>query len=112
MGEKMKIAGMSVATFVGILALVFVIGLAGLGYKAFFKPKHENIERTVFENTQSYVHGKIQDLAKYKVEYNELTDPTEQAALKAVINQQFAQFDSSKIQDANLRNFLVQMRGF
>ena len=112
MGEKLKIAGMGIGTFVIVIALVFVLGFVGLGYKKIFKPAHENINREVFENTQSFVHGKIQDLAKYKAEYNELTDPTEQAALKAIINQQFAQFDSSKINDANLRNFLVQMRGF
>lgn len=112
MGEKLKIAGLSVSAFIGIIALVFLIGFVGLGYKKVFYPAHENINREVFENTQSYVHGKIQDLAKYKVEYNKTTDPTEQQAIRTIINQQFAQFDSAKIQDANLRNFLVQMRGF
>lgn len=112
MGEKAKIFGLSVGAFVVAIVLVFVLGAVGLGYKMMFKPAHENVNRHVFENTQSYVHGKIQDLAKYKREYDGLTNPNDRAALRAFINQQFAQFDSNKVQDPNLRNFLIDMRGF
>ena len=112
MGEKTKIFGISVGAFVGIIALVFILGFVGIGYKMLFKPMHENVDRTVFENTQSFVHGKIQDLAKYKREYNDLTNPTDQLAMKAIINQQFSQFDKNKINDSDLRQFLVDMRGF
>lgn len=112
MGEKAKIFGLSVGAFVGLIAVIFILGLAGLGYKAFFAPKHAAIDRQVFEQTQSYVHGKVQDLAKYKQEYDATQDFTEHQAIKTVINQQFAQFDSNKVVDSNLRNFLVRMRGF
>lgn len=112
MKENLKIAGMSVSMFVGLILLVFILGGVGLGYKAFFAPKNAAIDRLVFEETQSFVHGKIQDLAKYKREYNELKSLNDQAALRAIINQQFAQFDKSKVQDPALRSFLVSMRGF
>lgn len=113
MGEKTKIFGLSVGAIVGIVALVFVIGAVGLGYKMVFKPAHENVERKVFENTQSFVHGKIMDLAKYKLEYNELAGKaTDQRALQIIISQQMANLDKSKVQDPDLRAFLVQMRGF
>lgn len=108
----MKVFGISVGAFVGMIAVVFILGGVGLGYKMVFKPANENVERQVFENTQSYVFGKIQDLAKYKQEYNALENPNDQQAIKNIINQQFAQFDKNKIQDPDLRNFLVQMRGF
>ena len=107
-----KIIGLSFLAFVVLVALMFVTGAINLGYKKVFKPANENVERQVFENTQSYVHGKIQDLAKYKREYDATNDLTERKAIQNIINQQFAQFDSKKIQDENLRNFLIKMRGF
>lgn len=112
MGQKLRIFGLSVGTFIGLIAMIFIFGLVGLGYKAFFAPKHANVDRRVFEETQSYVHGKIQDLAKYKQEYDATQDPTERRAIQTLINQQFAQFDSKKVVDRNLRGFLIRMRGF
>lgn len=112
MGEKAKIFGMSVGAFVLMIALIFVLGAVGVAYKKLYKPMHENIEREVFEETQSFVHGKIQDLAKYKREYDATDDMIERQAIQELINQQFAQFDSSKVKDPNLRNFLVNARGF
>lgn len=110
--SKGKIIGYSLLAFVVLTVLSFATGAVDLAYKKVFKPAHENVEREVFENTQSYVHGKIQDLAKYKREYDATDDPTERQAIQTIINQQFAQFDSAKIQDQNLRNFLINMRGF
>jgi hypothetical protein len=109
---KFKIAGIGIGVLVGFLALQFVLGLYGLAWFKFFEPKRENIRREIFENTQSYVHGKIQDLAKYKDEYDSLTDPGDQEALRQIIILRFAEFDESKIRAANLRNFLVRMRGY
>lgn len=112
MKENWKIAGMSVGMFVGLILLVFILGGIGLGYKAFFAPKHAAVDRLVFEETQSFVHGKVQDLAKYKREYDAMTSLNDQQALRAVIGQQFAQFNKSKVVDPGLRQFLVNMRGF
>ena len=39
--------------------LSFAFGWFGLEYKKTFKIKDQNIEREIFENSQSYVHGKI-----------------------------------------------------
>jgi len=102
----------------GVLAIVLLVGIiialsfGGLAYKTYFGPRFQNADRQIFEQTQSYVHGKIQDLAKYKAEYDKTNDPTERAAIKSVIVQQFAQFDSSSVVDTQLRQFLVQQRGF
>lgn len=112
MGDKAKIFGLSAGAIVGLLILAFASGLVGLGYKTFFAPKHAAIDRQVFEQTQSYVHGKVQDIAKYKMEYDATNNATERMAIKSIIVQQFAQFDSSKVVDPNLRKFLVTMRGF
>jgi hypothetical protein len=109
---KFKIAGIGIGVLVGFLALQFVLGLYGLAWFKFFEPKKEDIRREIFENTQSYVHGKIQDLAKYKLEYDALKDPSAKEAIRQVIVMRFAEFDETKIKSSGLRNFLVQQRGY
>lgn len=111
MGDKMKIFGLSVGGFVIILALIFALGLFGLGYYKFFGPKTENIRREIFEQTQSYVHGKVQDLAKYQNEYNK-ADENGKESIRQLIILRFAEFDETKIRSVGLRNFLTNMRGY
>lgn len=111
MGTKLKIAGISIGGIVGLIALVFIFGLAGLGYYKFFEPKKENIRREVFEQTQPYTHGKIQDLAKYYEEYSK-AESSDKEAIRQLIIMRFAEFDESKIKSLKLRSFLISMRGF
>jgi hypothetical protein len=108
---KIKIFGYSVGGLAIVLTVVFVLGLFGLGYYKFFAPKKENIRREVFEETQSYVHGKIQDLAKYREEYYRSTDDGKEA-LKATIIMRFAEFDETQIRSPELRQFLKETRGY
>jgi hypothetical protein len=107
MKNVFKVSGIVAAA----LAVIFVIGLFGLGWNKFFLPKQENIRREVFEETQSFVHGKIQDLAKYKLEYDKAS-PESQEALRFIIINRFAEFDETKIKSAGLRNFLIKIRGY
>ncbi len=107
MNDILKIIGIVIL----ILALLFLLGLYGLGWFKFFAPKTENIRREVFENTQSYTHGKIQDLAKYCEEYNK-SNSTGREAIKQLILFRFAEFDARKINSEQLKQFLVQTRGY
>lgn len=77
----MKLFLQAVVGFIAIFALLFILELFGLGMFKFFEPKREAVRREVFENTKSYVHGKIQDLAKYYDEYRRKTDVTEREAI-------------------------------
>ena len=108
---KGKFILMSITGLILILALSWSLGLYDLAWKRFFLPKQENIKRQVFEETQSYVHGKVQDLAKYKLEYEQSTGD-EQEAIRQIIIFRFAEFDETKIKSTNLRNFLIQTRGY
>ena len=112
MKNKLKIFGIVPgAVLTIVLIVVFSLGLFGLGWKKFFKPRHENINREVFEQTQSYVHGKIQDLAKYYEEYNK-TNIESREAIRSLILIRFAEFDESKIRSPKLKTFLTNMRGY
>ena len=51
-----------IGAVVGVIALAFCLELGGVAWFGFFEPIKENVRREVFENTKSYVHGKIQDL--------------------------------------------------
>ena len=109
--ETRKTVGIVVGGFVGLLLLTFILGLFGLGWMKFFEPKKENIRREIFEETQSYVHGKIQDLAKYYEEYNKV-EFKDREAIRQLIIMRFAEFDESKIRSLKLKNFLITMRGY
>lgn len=100
-----------VGACIGMLIIFFLLGLYGLGWMKFFEPKKENIRREIFEQTQSYVHGKIQDLAKYHDEYSK-ADPDEKEAIRQLIILRFAEFDETQIRSVGLRNFLTNTRGY
>jgi hypothetical protein len=105
--SKFKIAGIVVL----ILALPLLFGLYELGLFKFLEPKRENVRREVFENTKSYLHGVQQDLGKYYLEYQS-SDESGKAAIRATIQMRFAEVDEDKLQNEDLRNFLVNMRGY
>lgn len=102
-----KIVGLSLI----VLVVLFLLGLYGLGWMKFFEPKKENIRREIFEQTQSYTHGKIQELAKYHDEYNR-ADAKDKEALRQMIIMRFAEFDAEKIKSPKLKNFLINTRGY
>jgi len=112
MRQELKVGLTVTSVIVGLLLLVFLIGLYELGWMKFFEPKKENIRREIFEETQSYVHGKIQDLAKYYEEYNKTDSQKDKESIRQLIIMRFAEFDETKIKSVKLRNFLTNMRGY
>jgi hypothetical protein len=105
----MRVALGVVGAIVATIALAFCLELGGVYWFGFFEPMKENVRREVFENTKSYVHGKIQDLAKL---YREYQDAEDQGALEAVIRSQFAEFNADHVQSHELRRFLINVRGY
>ena len=93
-----------------IVTMLFVCGLIGLGWYAFFAPKYENVGRNVFEQTKSYTHGKVQDLAKHYQEYNK--PGADKEVIKEFVIMRFAEFDANHIKPKKLRKFLVSLRGY
>lgn len=111
----MGTVGKVITGFVGIILLIFVLELVNLGFFGFFAPKYEDIRREVFENTQSYTHGKIQDLARRYHEWRKAdlsNNYTSKTAIEEMIRMEFAMFDETKIDNKKLREFLIKVRGF
>ena len=109
--SKAKIVWLCILGFFLIFVIWFIFELVGLGFFKFFEPKRENVRRDVFENTQSYVHGKTQDLAKYYDEWME-ADESDKEAIRKLIIMRFAELDAEKIQSLPLRQFLIKMRRY
>jgi len=106
-----QIVGLSILALVLLFAFIFGTTNLSLWWKGYFDPKFANVEREIFEETKSYSHGKIQDLAKYYEEYT-LAEEENKDDLKIVIQTRFAEFNAEKINSAKLRQFLKNMRGY
>lgn len=63
----------------------FTIGLISLGYYSFFAPKYQAVERKVFEESPSFVQGKILNLTRLEMQYKAEKDPDSRAAIAALI---------------------------
>lgn len=94
-----------------MVVLAFTLEIGGLQWDKFFAPKKANIERQVFEQTKSFTHGKIQDLAKYYEEYNK-ADVMDREPIRQLIIMNFAEFDAGNISNQKLREFLISQRGY
>lgn len=106
-----KTIGLSILGFILIIGVLFGVGVLDLEFQKFFRPRQENVNREVFENTQSYVHGKTQDLSRYYQQYQN-ADAGEREIISNVIQMQFSEFDADKINNHQLKQFLRNTRGY
>ena len=95
-----------------VIALIVIVGLsfAGLYYYKFFAPKYEGARREVFEQTRSYNQAKLQELAKYRLEYLK-ADESNKVAIASTIRHRFADYDAKRL-PYELSGFLKEIRGY
>lgn len=96
--------------FVLLLAIGWVLSANSILMKKFLGVFYEDINREIFEETKSYNEGKIQQLAKYRLEYLK-SDVTNKEAIQSTIQTMFADFDKDHL-PLELKSFLTQMRGY
>lgn len=86
--------------------LLAVLVIYGLGFVAtggdlliykFWAPKRANAERQVFEQTQSYVQGKVEYLTRLRYEYKTSVDPAQKKALGQLVIDEASTIDNSKL---------------
>jgi hypothetical protein len=92
----------SFVLFVGLIVFANEFEIFGI---KFWGSRKANAQREVFEQTQSYVEGKRQEVTKYRYEYLKAKDRDEKEAIKATLRSSLANFDKTKL-DADLRSFL------
>lgn len=98
--------------FMIICVVIFLVSVTALAYKNIFGVANKNADRNIYKQSKSYTEGMAKDLAKYKYEYDTSKEDLEKKAIKDRIINDFGNFDSSKIKESELRNFLKEMRGF
>ena len=88
-----------------LAGLVLMVVLYGAGFLAtggdlmiykFWAPKQENAKRQVFENTQSFVEGKIQNIEQECFAYHK-ADGTQRYALAGEIRNEATTIDINKL---------------
>ena len=94
--------------FFALIVLVNEFEIAGL---KFWGVRKENVRREIFEQTQSYVEGKRQDLIKYHHEWVNAS-AEDKIAIEFTIRQSFSQFSEDKYlaDQPDLYNFLKMVK--
>lgn len=93
------------------ILLTVVITVVSLSLKEEFGVKNADIDRKIYEQSKSYIHGKMQELAKYYEEYHKATEDEKQV-IKNLIQMNFANVDETAIVNSKLKLFLNEMRGY
>jgi len=97
---------------IGIVLVLFVLIFLANEFEIFgtrfWGVRKENARREVFEQSQSHVEGKRQDLIKYHHEWVNAT-PDNKIAIEYTIRQSFTNFDPELIKDGQLRSFLIDI---
>lgn len=111
----MKIIGTIVACIAGLITLIALgTGLEWFGIKkaGVFAPMRENVRRETFERSQSFTHGKVQDLAKYYEEARKADTPEDVETIRQLVILNFTNFDAATVDSPQLRAWLVEQRGY
>lgn len=94
-----------------VLFLFVALPYMILGQYSWFAPKFADARRDVFEATNSYNRGKLQDLANYHLQYVTASSQGEKDAIKATVRHMFADYNDQNM-DPELGKWLKEMRGF
>lgn len=95
---------------VRILIVVVIFAIMGTLFAAGLRYFNTNADRIIFKQSIAYNEGKLDDLAKYRLEFLQTEDPVERKAIQEYVNSTFANFDESKIENKELRDFLRDCR--
>lgn len=111
MKDFFKGLGVFLIVVVVFLGLTYGFGWFGVGYTKTVGKSQKNAEREVFEQTNSFVKGKKQEIIKYYKEYLETESKEEKKAIETVLSMSLADFDEDKyIHDRKLLSFVKKMK--
>jgi hypothetical protein len=87
-----------------VLGLCFGLTWLGIEWRGFFGPKRAAVERRIFEETPSYIHGMKQDLMRYRHQWM-TADEEKRMGIESTVRMRFAQFDPRHLEDPELSGF-------
>ena len=107
----MKKRHIALITF-AILVIPYFLGGYSLLYRSVFGVAQRDVERRIYEQSKSRVHGLVEQLAKYKYEYDRSTSAADKEAIVQVIRATMATLDANDVEPVLLRQFLINTRGY
>lgn len=91
-----------------ILATPFAMGMYSNMVDKVVGKQYNDVQREKFKEGTTYVEGKINDLSRYKREYEKANESDKQA-IAINIKDEFSNFDYNKIENRNLKQFLLDI---
>ena len=109
----LKVIGIGIIVILSIgllIAISFGSEHLNLKWKEYFGTKHRNVDREIWEESNSRVYGSIQDISKKQLEYNRAKDNLEKQMICDYLATSYVDIDSSKINSYNTRQFFENCR--
>lgn len=94
---------------IGVFALIFLANEFQIFGTRFWGVRVENARREVYEQSQSYVEGKRQELIKLHHEWIK-AGADDKSTIESVIRMNFANFDENLIKEPELYSFLKKIK--
>lgn len=101
----------SILGIIVFFAILFGIHIGLIQWQRVTKPMIANVERETFVETLSFNQGKIQQLSKYKLEYDQAESVEDKEIIANTIRHTFADYNTENLPDG-LKYFLVNIRGY
>lgn len=105
----LRIIGAILGGLLGILALTWVLQGNHFFMYRVFGIQYENTRREIFEQSRAFNEGMAQELQRMWLDYQHATNPDEKAAIRSLVQHRVAGYDVSRIENPQLRGFVVQM---
>ena len=107
--KTLGIIAMAIVSIVLLFGTMFGLTWLGIEWRGFFGPKQAAVEREIFKETRSYNEAKVQDLAKYRLEYLRADSEEDRAAIASTVRMQFAEYPIDKLPNQELIDFLTEV---
>lgn len=98
----------TIPTIVWILAVVFVLGAAGVVYTQTIGKAQKNAEREVFKDSVAYTEQAASFLAKSYKEYNDAETEQDKGAIMEYVVLRYPNLDTDSIDNSTLRQFYIK----
>ena len=108
-----KLIGVWVLVILGILLLSFGLEYFNLVSYRFYGIRYEDNKRNIYENSQSYVMGKKQQLNSSLLEFKTSGDEVSRKGIKNMIAHEFSEFNEDDVKynlTSEQRDFLKDMK--
>lgn len=105
----MKNAGYIIGGLIAVAVLTFTANAIGLVNLTFWGPKYQQAHREIFEETQSYVHGKASHISRLRLEYESTESDSRKRALRGMILAESSAIDITLL-PPELRAFIQQLQ--